>query len=134
MTLVTALLVFAALSLVLMFTYVTHRTTSVFFGGKRADSWTRGSDTPVPAFFQRAQHAHLNVVENLPVLAAIALAAQMLGRTAALDPLAPWLVLARLAQTATHLVGVSHLLVQVRAVFFTIQVVIFFLMIARLLG
>ena len=133
MTLIAALLVFAVLSLVLMLTYVGYRTSSVFFAGKRADSWTRGSDTPVPGFFQRAQHAHLNVVENLPVLGAIAIAAVALGRTAALDPLAPWLVLARLAQTTTHLIGVSHVLVTVRAAFYTVQVVLFFAMIARLL-
>ena len=132
MTLVTALLVFAALSLALMLTYVGYRTTNVFFSGARADSWTRGSDTPVPAFFVRAQHAHLNVVENLPVLGAIAIAAVALGKTAALDPLAPGLVLARLAQTATHLIGVSHALVTVRAGFYVVQVVIFFAMIARL--
>lgn len=133
MTLITALLVFAALPLVLMSLYVGHRVANVFFAGKPADSWTRGAETPVPGFFRRAQHAQLNVLESLPVLAAIAVAALALGRTASLDPLALWLVLARLAQTATHLIGVTHWLVVVRGAFFTIQVVLFLYMIALLI-
>jgi uncharacterized MAPEG superfamily protein len=134
MTAISALLVFAALPLVLTLLYVGHRVANILLAGAPADSWTRGSDTAVPAFFQRAQHAQLNVLENLPIFAAIVVAAQALGRTAAIDPLAPYLVLARLAQTATHLIGVTHSLVIVRAGFFTIQVVLFVMMFARLLS
>jgi uncharacterized MAPEG superfamily protein len=134
MNAISALLVFAALPLVLMALYISHRVTNILFARAPADSWTRGVEKPVPAFFLRAQHAQLNVLENLPIFAAIVIAAQALGRTGAIDPLAPYLLVARLAQTATHLIGVNHALVLVRAGFFTIQVVLFVMMFARLLS
>ncbi len=129
---ITALLLFAAWTLALMLTYVFYRTGLVFAGRKRADSWTRGRPTDDPGFIVRAQHAHMNCVENLPVFAAIVLAASALGRPAVADHLAPYVLYARLAQSTVHLVGVSHWLVFVRGTLFTIQVALFFLMIWQL--
>jgi len=133
MTAIPALLVFAALPLVLMALYVGHRVTNILFAGAPANSWTRGAEKPIPPFFLRAQHAQLNVLENLPIFAASVIAAQALGRAAAIDPLAPYLVFARLGQTTTHLIGASHALVLVRAAFFTVQVALFVVMFTRLL-
>ena len=133
MTAITALLLFAALPLVLTSIYVGHRVAMVLTRGVPADSWTRGSTTTVPGIALRAQHAQLNCLENLPVFIAIVVAAQVLGRGALVDSVAPWILLARLAQTTTHLIGVSHWLVQIRAAFFTIQVVLFLYVILRLL-
>jgi len=132
MTGITALLLFAAWTLLLMLTYVTYRTAQVA-QGKPADSWTRGRAAPVPSFVARAEHAHANCVENLPVLAAIVLAASALGQPAVADGAAPYVLYARLAQSGVHLFGVSHWLVQLRAVFYTVQVVLFFYMIWALL-
>jgi uncharacterized MAPEG superfamily protein len=129
MTGMTALLLFAAWTLVLMLVYVFYRTGLVMAGRKRADSWTRGQPTDDPGFVVRAQHAHMNCVENLPVFAAIVLGAYALGRPAVADGLGAWVLGARLAQSTVHLVGVSHALVFVRGSLFTIQVALFLYMI-----
>jgi uncharacterized MAPEG superfamily protein len=134
MTAISALLLFAGWTLVLMAIYIGYRTTLVFSGRKPADSWTRGAEDPVPGFVRRAQNAHMNCVENLPVFGAIVLSAAALGRLPAVDSLAPLVLWARIAQSATHLLGVNHWMVIVRATFFTIQVALFVTMIARLLS
>ena len=130
---ITAMLLFAAWTLALMLIYVFYRTGLVFAGRKRADSWTRGRPTEDPGFVVRAQHAHMNCVENLPVFAAIVLAAYALGRPAVADGVARYVLGARLAQSTVHLIGVSHWLVFVRGSLFTIQVVLFLYMISALL-
>lgn len=123
MTGLTALLLFAGWTLVLMTIYVTHRVAMIL-RGKPADSWTRGRAVESPAFFVRAEHAHANCVENLPVFGAVVLAAYAMGQGAVADGIGVWVLLARLAQSVTHLTGVNPALVQVRAGFFTVQVVL----------
>jgi uncharacterized MAPEG superfamily protein len=134
MTGITAVLLFAAWTLALMLTYVFYRTGLVAAGRKRADSWTRGRPTDDPGFVVRAQHAHMNCVENLPVFATIVLAAYALGRPAVADGVAPYVLYSRLAQSTVHLIGVNHWLVFVRGGLFTIQVALFLYMIWELLG
>ena len=58
---ITALLLFAAWTLVLMLAYVNWRTVMVM-QGKPANSWTRGSAADVPGWVRRAEHAHANCV------------------------------------------------------------------------
>jgi uncharacterized MAPEG superfamily protein len=130
---ITALLLFATWALVLMLTYVFYRTGLVMSGQKRADSWTRGKPTDDPGFVVRAQHAHMNCVENLPVFAAIVLSAYALGRPAVADGVARYVLGARLAQSTVHLIGVNHTLVFVRGTLFTIQVLLFLYMIWQLI-
>lgn len=134
MTGLQALLVFAALPLLLALIYVGNRIVGVMGSGLRADSWTRGSAAPMPAFFTRAEHAQLNCLENLPIFAAIVVAAQFMGRAALVDGVAAIIVAARMAQIVTHLIGVNHVLVTIRAVFFAIQVALFLYLIFALLG
>jgi uncharacterized MAPEG superfamily protein len=131
---ITALLLFAAWTLALMLTYVFYRTGLVATGQKPADSWTRGRETDDPGFIVRAQHAHMNCVENLPVFAAIVLSAYALGKPGAVDHLGGYVLDARLAQSAVHLIGVNPTLVFVRGSLFTIQVVLFLYMIWALIG
>jgi uncharacterized MAPEG superfamily protein len=133
MTGITALMIFAALTLALMATYVNYRVLKML-GGKPADSWTRGAEITVPPFVKRAQDAHLNCVENLPVFGAIVLASFMLGRESVVDDLAIYVIAARVAQIATHLIGVNHWLVVVRATFYTVQVALFVYMLYALLA
>ena len=132
MTGITALLLFAAWTLALMLTYVFYRTGLVMTGAKRADSWTRGRPNEDPGFIVRAQHAHLNCVENLPVFATIVLASYALARPAVANSFAPYVLWARLAQSTVHLIGVNHVLVFVRGSLFTIQVALFLYMIWQL--
>ena len=134
MTGITALLLFAAWTLLLMMTYIGYRVALVFTRGTPADSWTRGTVTKDPGFFTRAQHAHLNCVENLPVFAAVVLGAYALGQAPVADFAGPYVLVARLAQSTVHLIGVNHWLVMIRAGFFTVQVALLFYMIATLLA
>ena len=131
---ITALLLFAAWTLLLMFTYVGYRVALVLAMKKPANSWGRGDKTDDPAFITRAQHAHLNALENLPVFAAIVLAAVALNKTPVVDQVAAFVLYARLAQSIVHLIGVNHWLVFIRANFLVIQAALFLYMIWGLLA
>jgi uncharacterized MAPEG superfamily protein len=133
MTGMTALLLFAAWTLLLMFGYVTYRTMMVMRGSSAA-SWTRGSGYEVPGLVKRVENAHANCVENLPVYGAIVLGAYVLGKPGIVDATALWFLLARLGQSITHIAGVTHALVLVRAVFFTVQVLVMLDAIRQLLA
>lgn len=132
MTGFTALLILVAMSLALTMTYAGYRVLLVIMGKKRADAWTRGKPSEDPAFIVRASHAHLNCVEMLPVYGAIVLVAAAMGKSAVVDALALAFIGLRLAQTTTHLIGVSHWLVFIRASFFVPQVLICFYLIWQL--
>lgn len=134
MTATTALLLFAGWTLVLMFLYVGRRVVLVLAMKKPANSWIRGQPNDDPPFIVRAHHAHLNALENLPVFAAIVLSALALGKASVVDPVAPYVLYARLAQSAIHLMGTSHWLVFIRANFLVIQALLFAYMIWGLLA
>ena len=133
MTGMTALLLFTAWTLLLMFTYVNYRVLLTLTGKKPANSWPRGQPNDDPAFVTRVQNAHYNCVENLPVFAAIVLAAAALGKSAVVDSVAAYVLYFRLAQSGVHLIGTSATLVFIRAVFFTVQALLFLYMIWGLL-
>ena len=133
MTGMTALLLFTAWTLVLMLIYVGYRVALVLAMKKPANSWGRDDKTDDPAFLVRAKHAHLNCLENLPVFAAIVLTGVAMGQAAVVDPIAPWVLYARLAQSTVHLIGVNHWLVFIRANFLLVQAALFAWMIWGLL-
>jgi uncharacterized MAPEG superfamily protein len=133
MTGITALLLFAGWTLLLMFIYVNYRVLLTLTGKKPANSWTRGQPTEDPAFIVRTHHAHLNAAENLPVFAAIVLAAAALGKNAVVDPVAVYVLYLRVAQSTIHMISTSAAAVFVRAVFFTLQALLFLYMIWGLL-
>ncbi len=126
MTGIQALLAFAAWTLFLPMIYAGYRTWLVLTGKKRADAWTRGQPTDDPGFIVRASHAHANCVENLPVFAAVVLAAVALGQSAVVDALAVYFIAARLAQSIVHMIAVNHWAVFIRANFFFVQVGLLF--------
>jgi uncharacterized MAPEG superfamily protein len=134
MTGITALLLFATWTLVLMFTYVGYRVVLVLAMKKPANSWGRVDKVDDPAFIVRAKHAHLNALENLPVFAAIVLAAVALDKAPVVDQVAAWVLYARLAQSVVHLIGVSHWLVFIRANLLVVQAALFLYMIWGLLA
>ena len=134
MTSLSALIGFAIWTLLLVSIAVSWRVVEVL-RGKQANSWARGSDTARPAFVTRVEHAHLNCVENLPVFAALVLAAAAMGKASTVtDPFAPIVLYARLAQSVTHMIGTTHLLVLARATFFSVQVALMLWMALKLLG
>lgn len=134
MTSLQALLGFTGWTLLLVLLIFGWRGIEIVLRGKKADIWTRGNKVDEPAVITRLQHAHLNCLENLPIFAVIVLAAAAMGKGAATAPWAAYVLYARLAQTLVHLVGVNHWLVMLRATFWTIQLVLFIVMLAGLLG
>lgn len=122
MTGMTSLLLFAAWTLALMFIYVGYRVALVLTFKKPANSWTRGTTPPDPAFITRASHAHLNCVENLPIYAVIVLAATAMGKTDVVNQLACAFLLARIAQSTVHLISANAMAVFIRANLFVVQV------------
>ena len=129
----TALAGFAAWQILLTVALAFFRTGLVLGGQKAANGFvTDGSD--VPGFGQRLTRARDNCYENLPMFAALALAASLAGRTAVTDPLALWVLLARIGQSITHIVSTSIPAVQVRFAFYLAQIAIMGWWAIRLLG
>jgi hypothetical protein len=72
--------------------------------------------------------------ETLPAFAAIAAGAATAGRLGVTDPLAMWVLYARIAQSLVHIASTSVAAVQVRAVFYLAQIVIYLWWVLRPLG
>jgi len=127
-----ALLGFTAWTLLLVMGVFAYRGAR-FLAGTPINHWPRankpGDDAPL---VRRIEDAHANCLENLPVFAVLVLTAAALGRPAAVDDLAPWVLYARLAQSAAHLWGVGSLQVLVRAACWALQWVLFVWMLLRL--
>lgn len=75
-------------------------------------------------FMQRLARAHANCLEGLPVFGGLLLVAIVSGRTGITDPLAPWLLAARLVQSVIHLASLSVVAVNARFAAFAVQVAI----------
>ncbi len=119
------LLGYAAWTIAIVLAVVFYRTGLVLVGKTPANSWTRGGQTwSDPAIITRMTHAHMNCVENLPLVAAIILAAQVMGQGAVTDGLAGVLLGARVAQSAVHIIAVNHWMVFLRASLWTVQTAI----------
>lgn len=129
----TALLGFAAWFLLLTFALGIFRAALVFSGKKAANTFaTDGSD--VGAFGRRLNRARDNCYETLPLFGAIVLAASIAGKLAVLDPLAPYVLYARIGQSVTHLASTNLMAINVRFFFFIVQVVIYAIWVVQLLA
>ncbi len=84
----------------------------------------RPDNTNLSAFMQRLARAHANCVESLPFFGILLIVALLTNRAGITDPLAPWLLIARLIQSCVHLVSISVPAVNVRFVAFAVQVAI----------
>jgi uncharacterized MAPEG superfamily protein len=129
----TALAGFAGWYVLLTVALGIYRSTLTLSGQKAANSFAPdGSD--VSAFGRRLNRARDNCYENLPLFAALALAASLAGRTAVTDPLAMPVLYARIAQSLTHIASTSVPAVYVRFGFFLAQLVIYTIWTVNLLG
>ncbi len=90
-----------------------------------------GSD--IGGFSQRLARTHANCFENLPIVAAILLAVEVAGLGAISDPLAMWILAARIAQSLVHLSSTSVPAVFTRFAFFLAQVVLLLVIAVRAL-
>lgn len=75
-------------------------------------------------FMQRLARAHANCLEGLPVFGGLLLLALATGRTGITDPLAPWLLAARIVQSSIHLASLSVMAANARFTAFAVQVAI----------
>ena len=130
----TALLLFTAWTLLLVFVATNWRAFEMVAKRVPANSWGRDNKRSVPEWVKRMEHAHLNCLENLPIFAAIVLVAVTAGKSAVIDGLAMCVVYARVGQSVTHLIGTSALLVVIRAAFFFVQILLFGYMLFLLLA
>ncbi len=133
MTSLQALLGFTAWTLLLVLVVFSWRGIALIIKGNKADSWTRGQQkADDPALIRRIEHAHSNCLENLPLFAVIVLAAAAMGKSAVADQWAMYVLYARVAQSLTHMIGVSHWLVMLRATFWSVQLALFVVMLLGL--
>ena len=102
-------------------------------GGKAVNAFASDGQDLDP-LGHRLTRARNNCYETLPLFAAIALGASIAGRLDVTDPLAMWVLYARVGQTLTHIVSTSVAAVQVRGAFFFAQILIYIWWAIRLLG
>lgn len=134
MNAIQALLGFTAWTLLLVLLVFAYRGAR-FLAGTPINHWPRGNkpadDAPL---VRRLEDAHANCLENLPVFAVIVLAAAFGDRLAAIEALAPYVLYARIGQSAAHLWGVAPLQVLLRASFWALQLGLFAWMLLRLVA
>lgn len=130
-----SLLGFAALTLLPVLVFITHRGVLVLLGRRRADDWTRGRAVEDAPVVKRIADAHVNCLEMLPVFAAVILVAEIAGAGEITRTLAPWFLAARVGQFGAHTIAVNHWMVfLVRFPLFFIQVLILLCWLWQLAG
>jgi uncharacterized MAPEG superfamily protein len=109
----TALLGFAAWALVLLLAIAALRGYHTLAGQRSANSFAvNGED--VSAFSARLCRAHANCYECLPAFAAIIAVAHFSGQASVTDPLAIWVLVARIGQSTVHLISTRNRAVLLR--------------------
>lgn len=128
-----ALIVFAGWYALLSIALALYRTRLVLAGRRAANSFsTDGTD--LDPLGRRLTRARDNCYETLPLFAALALGASIGARLDVTDPLAMWVVYARIAQSLTHIASTSVPAVFVRANLFLAQMFIYAWWSLRLVG
>ncbi len=75
-------------------------------------------------FMQRIARAHANCVESVPIFGILLVVALLTNRTDVTDPLAPWLLGARVGQSCFHLVSGNVLVSWLRFIAYAVQIAI----------
>ena len=78
----------------------------------------------LPPFMQRLARAHANCIESFPIIGGLLVVALVTNRTGVTDPLAPALLVARLAQSSIHMASTNVLAANLRFVAFAVQMAI----------
>lgn len=120
---VLALTLFIAWTLILLLLMEASRSFLVI-GRKKQSNEFKPDNANLSPFMQRLARAHANCLEGFPIFGGLLLVAIVTGRHDLTDPLAYWLVAARVAQSTVHLMSLSVLAVNVRFAFFVVQMVI----------
>lgn len=115
-----ALVGYAAWTLLFVIAIISYRTGLVLAKKHSANGFDpSGSD--ISEFSERLCRTHANCYENLPVFAALILVAMVTGNGAVTDPLARWVLVARVAQSTVHLISTSEVAVTIRATLQSVQ-------------
>ncbi len=118
-----ALTGYIAWTLLLLVTIAVYRTVLVMQKNRLPNGFKAdGSDSP--EFGQRLTRAQGNCAESFVFTGGVMLLALATSSSAITDPLAYYLLAARLVQSIVHLLSTSVLAVQIRFAFFVVQVVI----------
>lgn len=110
-----------ALALLLMMEVL--RTRLVLLGRVPSNAFVPDNANLSP-FMQRLARAHANCLEGLPIFGGLLVVAVIGGRSGVTDPLAPWLLAARLVQSTIHLASTSVWAVNARFTAFAVQMAI----------
>lgn len=92
--------------------------------GRTLSNEFKPDNSNLSPFMQRLARAHANCVESLPVFGGLLMLALAVDRSGITDPLAPWLLLARVLQSSIHLGSASATAVNVRFALFSVQMAI----------
>ena len=128
-----ALAGFVSWALFLLVLMETIRTYFVATRKVAANGFTPDNSGLSP-FMQRLARAHANCIEGLPIFGGLLAIAIMTSQTGITDPLAFWLLGARIVQSIIHLVSTSAIAVSLRFVAFAIQMAIGVYWAWRLMG
>lgn len=118
-----ALLGYVAWTLLLLLIMESHRTALVLSGRRQASGF-RPDGTDISPFAHRVARAHANCYESFPIIGGLLLLGLVTRLHTVTDPLALWVLAARVAQSSVHLVSTSHFAVTVRFAFFAVQLLI----------
>lgn len=89
--------------------------------GKVPPSGFRPDNGNLSPFMQRLARAHANCLEGLPIFGGLMGVALVTGQAALTDPLAFWLLGARLVQSLVHLASIGDMAVNLRFAAFSVQ-------------
>jgi len=115
-----ALIGYAAWTLLLSTALLAYRTMLVLTKQRAANSFSPSGEDVSP-FSARLCRAHANCYENLPVFGALILISLVTDHAAITDPLARWVLVARVAQSSVHLISTSETAVTVRGTLYWLQ-------------
>lgn len=98
--------------------------TRLVIKGTIAGPQFRPDNANLSPFMQRLARAQSNCIEGLPIFGGLLIVALLTNRAGVTDPLAPWLLLARVIQSCAHLSSLSVMAVNVRFAAFAAQMAI----------
>lgn len=118
-----ALIGFIAWTLFLLVLMEAIRTYLVVTGAVASNGFTPDNAGLSP-FMQRLARVHANCIEGLPLFGGLLTVAIMTSKTSITDSTALWFLVARIAQSVTHLISTSPAAVSLRFTAFAIQMLI----------
>lgn len=132
-TTMVAALGYIAWTLILMMVMEIFRIYITVKTGRAANNFLPdGSD--ISPFAHRLARAHANCYENFPIIAGALFFAIVSDLQSITDPLALWLLGARMAQSITHLISGSAQVVTIRFLFYITQLSIVAYWIVQFIG